>query len=127
MTADVHHLNDSEFVGEVHIGNATASGGVGGDAIIAGHHHFPFVVALYCQFSGFLLFLLFHRELCRNLDRKCRHLIGAVFKYLLYVPVQNLINHRRKIILVFFYIRLRGWDSLSESSLRCGSSAEQGG
>ena len=94
MAADVHHLYDGEFVGVVHIGNATASGGVGGDAIVAGHHHFSFVVALHRQFSGFLLFFLFHRELGR-------HLLGEVFQYLLYVTVQNLVNHRREIILVF--------------------------
>ncbi len=93
MTADVHHLNDGEFVGEIHIGNATASGGVSSHAIIAGHHNFPFVVALDRQFSGFLLFLLFHSELCRHLDRKCRHLLGEVFQYLLYITVNNLVNY----------------------------------
>lgn len=40
MTADVHYLNDGEFVGEVHIGNATVSGSMGGHAIIACHHNF---------------------------------------------------------------------------------------
>lgn len=35
MTADVHHLKDSEFVGEVHIGNATTSGVVNNDAVVA--------------------------------------------------------------------------------------------
>lgn len=101
MAADVHHLYDGEFVGEVHIGYAAAPGGVGGDTIVAGHHHFPFVVALYGQFSGFLLSLLLHRELCRHLDRKCRHLLGEVFQYLLYVAVKNLVNNRGEIILVF--------------------------
>ena len=102
MAADVHHLYDGEFVGEIHIGNATASGGVGSYAIVARHHHIPFVVALYRQFPGFLLFLLLHSEFCRYLDRKCRHLLGKVFQYLLYVTVQNLVNHRGEIILVFF-------------------------
>jgi hypothetical protein len=101
VAADMHHLNDGEFVGEIHIGNATAPGGVGGDAIVAGHHHFPFVVALYGQFFGFLLFFLLHRKFCRHLDRKCRHLLGEVFLYLLYVTVQNLVNYRGEIILVF--------------------------
>ena len=44
MSADVHHLDDGEFVGEVHVGNAAASGGVGGDTIIARHHHVSFYV-----------------------------------------------------------------------------------
>lgn len=35
MTADVHHLKDSEFVGEVHIGNATTSGVVDNSAVVA--------------------------------------------------------------------------------------------
>lgn len=57
VAADMHHLNDGEFVRQVNIGNTTASGGVGSDAIVARHHYFPFVVAFYRQFSGFLLFL----------------------------------------------------------------------
>ena len=30
VSADVHHLKDGEFEGEVHIGNATVAGCVGG-------------------------------------------------------------------------------------------------
>ena len=101
MSAYVHHLDDSEFVGEIHICNATAPGCVGGDTIIARHHHLSVVVTLYCQFSGFFPLFLFHGEFCRNLDSKCRHAFGEVFKYLLDIAVKNLVNHRRKPIAVF--------------------------
>ena len=60
MTADVHHLYDSEFVGEVHTGNTTAPGGVGGDAIVARHHNFPFVIAPYRQLTNDSILLSAH-------------------------------------------------------------------
>ncbi len=51
VAADVHHLEDSEFMGEVHVGYAAASGSMSGYAVVAWHKHLSFVVALNCNLS----------------------------------------------------------------------------
>lgn len=50
MVAEVYHPVEGVFVGEVHVGYATASGCVGGDTIIAGHQDFVSVVRL-CRYA----------------------------------------------------------------------------
>lgn len=68
MTADVHHLDNGVFVGEIHISDAAPPGSVGGDAAVTGHYHFSFGVALYRQFPKLLILLLLHRQFGGNLD-----------------------------------------------------------
>ena len=53
MTADVHHMNDGEFMGEMTL-NASASGSMGSHAIISGLHNFPTVVVLYFYIFWFV-------------------------------------------------------------------------
>lgn len=60
VAADVHHLNNGKFVGEIRIGYATAPGSMGSDAIVARHHHFPFVVATYRQLTNDSILLSAH-------------------------------------------------------------------
>ena len=68
MTADVHHLDDGVFVGEIHIRDAAAPGSVGGDATVTGHYHFSFGVALNHNLAKFLILLLLHCQFGGNLD-----------------------------------------------------------
>lgn len=44
MAADVHNLDDGEFVGEVHVGDTAAPGGVGGDAVVTRHYYLSLYV-----------------------------------------------------------------------------------
>ena len=101
MSADVHHLNDGVFVGEVHIGDSTASSCVGGDTGITGHHYLTFVVTLNNEFAIFYQFFLLHRELGRNHLSECRNSLRQLSQNILYVTVEYHINHRRKIVGVF--------------------------
>ena len=80
MAADVHHLDDGVFVGEVHIGYAAASGGVSGHAVIAWHYYVALVVAFDNEFAIFIQFLLLHGKFCRNHLAKRRNCLGKCFK-----------------------------------------------
>ena len=69
VAADVHHLDNGVFVRQVHIGNATASGGMGSDKVVARHHNLSFSVTLYGQFATCLIVLLLHCLFGRHFDR----------------------------------------------------------
>lgn len=67
MSADVHHLNDGVFVGEVHIGDSTAPSCVGSDTGITGHHNLALIVPLDNEFAILHKFLLLYGEFGSNL------------------------------------------------------------
>lgn len=55
MTADVHHLEDGEFVAQIHVRDAGAPGSVACNAVIARHDNIAVKV-------GFRLFLLLSQQ-----------------------------------------------------------------
>ena len=62
MAADVHHLDDGVFVGEIHVGDSATAGGVSGHAIISWHNNLALVVALDNEFTVVFQLLLLHGE-----------------------------------------------------------------
>lgn len=47
----MHHLDDGEFAGEVHVVSTATLGGMDSEAVIAWHHHFALVVVFNFVFS----------------------------------------------------------------------------
>ena len=101
MTADVHHLDNGVFVGEVHISDAAAPGCMRGNTGIPGHYYLTFCISLDGQFSKFLILLLFHCQFGGDFHRKRRHGFGEFFQYHLDVAVDKHIYHRWDIVIVF--------------------------
>ena len=62
MTANVHHLNNSELMREVHIGNATASCSMNSNTISSCYQIFSFGVFLKRHCALFYILTLFHSQ-----------------------------------------------------------------
>ena len=122
MAADVHHLDDGVFVGEIHICYTATPGGVGGDAVVAWYHNLSFGVTFNYLLSKFLIFLLLHCQLGRHFDRQRWHGFRQAFKYLLDVAVYQHINNRKDVVVVFLADAFMDLHSIVETTKKHGNS-----